>query len=97
MMKNGRNVFFININLFNCSYNCICIVFSVCSVSFILCVVLCAVLCLSVVCYLCDVCYLCVVSSCSTLPPGKNSFAVSIIIIIIIIKFSCDVATLDSK
>jgi hypothetical protein len=47
-------------------------VFIVCSVSFIVCVVLCAVFCLSVVCYLCDVCYLCVVSYCSTLPPGKE-------------------------
>jgi hypothetical protein len=33
------------------------IVFIVCSVSFIVCVVLCAVLCLSVVCYLCVVSY----------------------------------------
>jgi hypothetical protein len=47
-----------NINLFNCGCNCfccsknhICIVFILCSVSFIACVVLCAVFCLSVVCY----------------------------------------------
>jgi hypothetical protein len=44
----------------------------VCSVYFIVCVVLCAVFCFSVVCYLC------VVSYCSTLPPGKNPFAVKI-------------------
>jgi hypothetical protein len=44
-------VIFININLFNCSSNCVCIVFIVCSVPFIVCVVLCAVFCLSVVCY----------------------------------------------
>jgi hypothetical protein len=48
-----------------CSCSYICIVFSVCSVSFIVCVVLCTV-CLSVVCYLC------VVSYCSTLPPDKR-------------------------
>jgi hypothetical protein len=57
------------------SCNCICC-FIVCSVSFIVRVVLCAVFCLSVVCYFRDVCYLCVVSYCSTLPPGKNPFAV---------------------
>jgi hypothetical protein len=34
-----------------CSCNCICIVFIMCSVSFIVCVVLCSVFCLSVVCY----------------------------------------------
>jgi hypothetical protein len=39
------------INLYNCSCNCICIVFIVSSVSFIVCVVLSAVFCLSVVCY----------------------------------------------
>jgi hypothetical protein len=33
-----------------------CCCFILCSVSFIVCVVLCAVFCLSVVCYLCDVC-----------------------------------------
>jgi hypothetical protein len=43
--------FFININLYNCSCNCIYIVFILCSVFFIVCVVLCAVFCLSVVCY----------------------------------------------
>jgi hypothetical protein len=48
--------------LLNCSCNCICIVFIVCSVSFIVCVVLCAVFCLSVVCYLCDVFIVCRVS-----------------------------------
>jgi hypothetical protein len=37
--------------LFNCSCNSICIVFIVCSVSFIVYVVLCAVFCLSMVCY----------------------------------------------
>jgi hypothetical protein len=52
------------INLFNCSCNCICIVFNVCSVSFIVCVVLYAVF--SVWCViLCDVCYFCVASYCS--------------------------------
>jgi hypothetical protein len=45
----------LNINLFDCGWNCICfscicIAFIVCSVSFV-CVVLCAVFCLSVVCY----------------------------------------------
>jgi hypothetical protein len=51
-------------HLFNCSCSCICIccscnriciVFILCSVSVITCVVLCAVFCLSVVCYLCVV------------------------------------------
>jgi hypothetical protein len=46
-----RTYFVIIINLFHCSCNCICIVFIVCSVSFIVCVDLCAVFCLSVVCY----------------------------------------------
>jgi hypothetical protein len=50
--------FFININLFNCSciifalYNRISIVFILCSVSFIACVVLCAVFFFSVACSL---------------------------------------------
>jgi hypothetical protein len=48
-------IFFININLYNCSCNCICcgcncICIVVCSVSFIVRVVLCAVFCLSVMC-----------------------------------------------
>jgi hypothetical protein len=47
----------ININLYHCSCNCICIVFIVCSVSFIVYVVLCAVFRLSVVCYLCVMSY----------------------------------------
>jgi hypothetical protein len=60
----------ININLYNCSCNyiccscnCICIVFIVCSVSFIVRVVLCAVFCLSVVCYFvwCVICVLCLI------------------------------------
>jgi hypothetical protein len=37
-------------NCICCNCNCICIVFIVCSVSFIVCLVLCAVFCLSVVC-----------------------------------------------
>jgi hypothetical protein len=45
----------------------ICIVFIMCSVSFIVCVGLCVVLCLSVVYYLC---YLCVASYCSTTATG---------------------------
>jgi hypothetical protein len=51
-------LFFINIYLFKCNCNCvccscnrICIVFILCSVSFIAFVDLCAVFCLSVVCY----------------------------------------------
>jgi hypothetical protein len=70
---------FININLFNCSCvvaNHICIVFILCSVSFIACVVLCAVFCLSVVlfCVMCVICVLCLIVV--SLPPGKNPFAV---------------------
>jgi hypothetical protein len=49
---------FININLYYCSCNCICcsrncifIVFIVCGVSFVVCVVMWAVFCSSVVCY----------------------------------------------
>jgi hypothetical protein len=63
---------FININIFNCSCNCIFIVFIVCCVSFIVCVVL----------FECDVIYFvwCVLFVCCLtvvpLPPGKNPFAV---------------------
>jgi hypothetical protein len=72
----------ININLFNyscncfcCSCNCICIALIVCNVSFIVYVV--CVLCLfDCGVLLSDVCYLCGMSYCSSLPPGKNSFAV---------------------
>jgi hypothetical protein len=50
----------------------------VCSVSFIVCVVLCAVFCLSVVCYfvMCVICVLCLIVV--PLPPGKNPSAVKI-------------------
>jgi hypothetical protein len=44
-------IIFFNINVYICSCNCICSVFIVCSVSFIVCVVLCALFCLSEVCY----------------------------------------------
>jgi hypothetical protein len=50
----------------------------VCSVSFIVCVVLCAVLCLNLVCYFFVMFYLCVVSYCSTTVPGKIPLAVKI-------------------
>jgi hypothetical protein len=40
-----------DINLLNYSCNYICAAFTVCSVSFIVCVVLCVVFCLTVVCY----------------------------------------------
>jgi hypothetical protein len=52
--------------------------FIVCSVSYIVCIVLCALFVWVWCVILCDVCYLCVVSYCSTLPPGKNPFAVKI-------------------
>jgi hypothetical protein len=48
----------------------ICIVFVVCSVSFIVCVVLRAVFVSVWSVILCDVCYLCVVSYCSTTATG---------------------------
>jgi hypothetical protein len=53
-------------------------------VSFIVCVVLCAVFRLIVVlsCVMCVICLLCLIVF--PLPPGKNPFAVRIIIIIII-------------
>jgi hypothetical protein len=54
-------------------------------VSFVVSVVMCAVFCLMWCIILCDVCYFYVVCYCSTLPPGRNPFAVKIIIIIIII------------
>jgi hypothetical protein len=57
-VKYADFIYFININLYNCSCNFICIVFIVCSVSLIVCVVLCAV------------CYLYVVPYCSTTATG---------------------------
>jgi hypothetical protein len=48
----------------------------VCSVPFIVCLVLCAVFCLSVVCYFvrCVLFVLCLIVL--SLPPGKNTFAI---------------------
>jgi hypothetical protein len=56
--------------------NRICIVFILCSVSFIVCVVLCAMFCLSAVlfCVMCVICVFCLIVV--SLPPGKNPFAV---------------------
>jgi hypothetical protein len=51
---------------FSCVCNCVCIIFILCSVSFIACVVLCAVLFCVMCVILCDVCCLCVVSYCIT-------------------------------
>jgi hypothetical protein len=56
--------------LFNCRCNCICIVFIVDSVSFIVCVALCGVL----LCVMCVICVLCLIVV--PLSLGKNSFAV---------------------
>jgi hypothetical protein len=66
-------LFFINNNLCNCSCNCIYIVFFVCSVSFIVCVVLCAVFYFIVMCVICVFCLIIV-----PLPQGKIPFAVKI-------------------
>jgi hypothetical protein len=54
------------------------IVFILCSVSFIVCVVLCAVFRLIVMlfCVMCVICLLCLIVL--PLPPGKNPFAVKI-------------------
>jgi hypothetical protein len=54
------------------------IVFIVCNISFIVCVVLCAVFCLSVVCYFvcCVICVLCLIVV--PLPPGKHKLGVKI-------------------
>jgi hypothetical protein len=43
--------------LFECGVYVVVIIFIVCSVSFIVCVVLCDLFCLSMVCYLCVVSY----------------------------------------
>jgi hypothetical protein len=67
------SLFFININLYNCSCKCILIVCIVYSVSFVVCVILCAVFCLSVMCY-----FVWSVLLVVALPPGKNPFAVKI-------------------
>jgi hypothetical protein len=59
------------------SCNCICIVYIMCSVSLIVCVVLCAKFYLSAVCYfVCVIYVLCLIVV--PLPPGKNQFAVKI-------------------
>jgi hypothetical protein len=83
--------------LFNCRCNCICNVFIVCSVSFIVCVVLWAVFCLNVGCYFvwcvfeCGVLCLIVVHChrvkpiCSLNNNNNNNNKIIIIIIIIII------------
>jgi hypothetical protein len=65
---------FINANL----YNVVVIVFILCSVSFIVCVVLCSVFRLIVVlfCVICVICVLCLIVV--TLPPGKKPSAVKI-------------------
>jgi hypothetical protein len=65
-----NNLFNCSCNYFCCSENHICIVFILCSVSFIACVVLCAEFYLSVVCYF----VLCLIVL--SLPPGKYPFAV---------------------
>jgi hypothetical protein len=77
--------FFIDIDWYKCSCNCIfcsckCIltVFIVCSVSFIVCVILWSVFCLSVVCYFvwCFIYVLCLIVI--SLSPGKNTSAAKI-------------------
>jgi hypothetical protein len=65
--------------------NRICIVLILCSVSFIVRVVLCAVFCLSVVCYLCVLAYCSITSTRYKIICSLNKI---IIIIIIIITFS---------
>jgi hypothetical protein len=68
----GKNAFTVKIYNKIINNNKCYVMLIVCSVSFIVCVVLCAMFCLSVVCYLC------VVSYCSTTATGKNAFAVKI-------------------
>jgi hypothetical protein len=74
-------IIFININLYNCSCNCICcsctcifIVFIVCSMSFVVCVVLCE--CGVLFCVMCVIWVLCLIVV--PFPPGKNPFAFKI-------------------
>jgi hypothetical protein len=81
-------LYFINIDLnycscncicCSCNCNCICIVFIVCSVSFIVCVVLCAVVMFErgvLFCVMCVICVLCLIVV--PLSPGKSPFAVKI-------------------
>jgi hypothetical protein len=67
---------FINITLYNCS--CVCCIFILCRVLFIVCVVLCAVFCLIVVlfCGICVICVLCLIVV--PLSPRETPFAVKI-------------------
>jgi hypothetical protein len=61
--------FFININLYNCSRNCICIVFIVCIVSFTVCVAFYVVF-RVLFCVMCVICVLCFIVL--PLSPGKT-------------------------